>query len=282
MSSSRIVKSLSDSEKGEHFFLQEFEGGEPPTEIPLDDSFRPLFAEFTVDRVVESVASGSVNDAFEHMFAEYMPLPVVVEEPLEPAIDIEALLAGMISEEEAQQRIDEAYDSGFAESRRQFEEDLTVVSRAFGAAVAEIGELHELLLKESEDDLLGLAIKLAERIIRKEITTDRAILARTVAEIVGKMTDHDGVTIRFNPEDYKVIMGSGALAHAGLADTVRMDVKADENVALGGCTVETTSGQVNGQIEAQMTELFNQLTEERVSRPVESEEEEEAEEVFRS
>jgi flagellar assembly protein FliH len=273
MSSSRIIKSLSGTGGSEDFFLEDFEAEARPAEFSLDETFRPLFTEFTREPVAALPAACTNNDAFEHMFAEYMPQPVIIEEPPEPVIDVEALLAGMISEEEAQQRSDEAYDNGFAESRRQFEEDLTIVSRAFGAAVAEIGELRELLLRESEGDLLGLAIKLAERIIRQEITLDRGILARTVAAVVEKMTDSDGAIIRFNPEDYRVMAESGALAHAGLADRARMEVRADENVALGGCLVETTSGQIDGQIEAQLTELFNQLTESRVSHPVESEEE---------
>ena len=284
MSSSRIVKSFADTDKSERFFLEEFGRDEPLAEIQVDETFRPLFAEFHVEPVAQDTAWHSGNDLFEHMFAEYMPQPVIIEEPPEPepTIDIEALLAGMISEEDAQQRIDEAFDNGFAESRRQFEEDLTIVSRAFGAAVAEISEQHELLLKESEDHLLGLAIKLAERIIRKEITLDRTILVRTVDEIVGKMTESDGVVIRFNPEDYKVIVESGALNQAGFAGKAEMEIKADENVALGGCLVETASGQVDGQIDAQMTELFNQLMEERVSRSDESEDGEEEEDAFRS
>jgi len=249
MSSSRIIKSSSETGHGSDFFLEEFEGVERQAFISEDETFQPLFAEF-------------------------MPKPVVVEAPPpQPVIDVEALLAGMISEEEAQLRIDEAYDSGFAESRRQFEMDLAIVSRAFGAAVAEINGLRDLLFKESEDDLLRLAIKLAERIIRQEITLDRSILAKNVADVVGHLTDHEGFILSFNPEDYRIIVENGYLAHTGIADMKRIDVKPDENVTLGGCLVETASGQVDGQIEAQLSELFNQLMEERVSLSGEAEDE---------
>ncbi len=249
MSSSRIIKSSSESGHGEYFFLEEF-GEEEPADayISDDDTFQPLFAEFITRPIIE---------------------------PPPPTIDMEALLSGMISEEEAQQRIDDAYDNGFAESRRQLEDDLIVVSRAFGSAVAEIGSLRELLLKESEDDLLRLAIKLAERIIRQEITLDRTILVRTVTQVVEEMADTDGVIVRFNPVDYEIIAGSGSLLHAALPDMTRIDVKADATISLGGCIVETTTGQVDGRIEAQLTELFNQLMEERVSHSGESEDEQE-------
>jgi flagellar assembly protein FliH len=278
MSSSKVIKSTLEAGPGEYFFLAEFEGDEPPAPIPVDDTFRPLFAEFTMDSAGQMETYVSDNDEFQHMFQEYLPKPVFVEPPPpppEPVIDIEALLAGMISEEDAQQRIDEAYDSGFSESRRQHEDDLTIVSRAFGSAATELGGLRELLLKESEDDLLRLAIKLAERIIRQEITLDRTILARTVAEVVQQMADHEAVTIRFHPSDHQIIVENGCLGQAGIADMSRIEVKSDENVAQGGCLVETTSGQVDGQIEAQLTELFNQLMEERVAHTGESDYEEE-------
>ena len=59
----------------------------------------------------------SFEDAFQPLFAEFSRKEVA--EPT-PVIDVEALLAGMISEKDAQLRIDEAYDSGFAEGRKVF------------------------------------------------------------------------------------------------------------------------------------------------------------------
>ena len=244
MSSSRIIKSTSADEQGTNFFLEEFSGEErePSPVTSFEDAFQPLFAEFSRKEVAE-------------------PTPV---------IDVEALLAGMISEKDAQLRIDEAYDSGFAEGRLQVEEDCSVVCGAFGSAITEVAGLHELLLKDSEDELLRLAIMLAERIIRQEITSNRKILARIVAEILETMTNQDGLVIRFNPEDYRIIFDNRYLDQAGIVGMSHMDVKSDENVTLGGCLVETSSGQVDGQIEAQLSELFNQLTEERVFKSYES------------
>jgi flagellar assembly protein FliH len=242
MSSSRIIKSTSAKEHGTHFILEEFQAEEQSLFQPDVEAFQPLFTKPTV-RVMTDPA---------------------------PVFDSEALLAGMISEDDAQQRIDEAYDSGFAEGRRQVEEDCTAVSRSFGTAMSEISDLREVLLKESEDDLLRLAIMLAERIIRQEITLNRKILARIVADVVENMADKDGLVIRFNPEDYRIISDNRYLDQAGIAGMKHVDVKPDENVAHGGCLIETSSGQVDGQIEAQLTELFNQLMEERVHNSFDS------------
>lgn len=248
MSSSRIIKSAVTPFCGTSYFLEEFPPEDRPAPPADNGAFQPLFADFS-NRIPEETA---------------------------PSYDIESLLAGMISEEEAQQRIDEAYDSGFAEGRRQVEEDCAVVSRAFGVAVAEISGLRDLVLKESEDVLLQLAIKVAERIIRQEITHDRRILARIVAEVVESMTDQEGLVIRFNPADYRVIDENGYLEGAGIADVAQVEVKADEAVAPGGCLVETASGQVDGQIEAQLQEVFNQLMEARVFHSDEADPEHEA------
>ena len=240
MSSSRIIKSTSVTEQGAHFFLEEFPSEEQSSFHSGLEEFQPLFTE-------------SSNKL------ETDPLP-----------DIDALLAGMISEEDAQQRVDEAYDSGFAEGRRQVEEDCAAVSRSFGTAMAEMSDMRVLLLKDCEDDLLRLAIMLSERIIRQEITLNRKILARIVADVVENLAGKDGLVISFNPEDYRIIFDNRYLDQAGIAGMSQIDVKSDENVTLGGCLVETSSGQVDGQIEAQLAELFNQLTEERVFKSYES------------
>ena len=130
--------------------------------------------------------------------------------------------------------------------------------------------MRVLLLKDCEDDLLRLAIMLSERIIRQEITLNRKILARIVADVVENLAGKDGLVISFNPEDYRIIFDNRYLDQAGIAGMSQIDVKSDENVTLGGCLVETSSGQVDGQIEAQLAELFNQLTEERVFKSYES------------
>ncbi len=244
MSSSRIIKLSAESDKGTDFFLEEFPTEEQEAyEHSAVEEFYPLFTEF---------------------------MQKAATEPVAPPIDMEALLAGMISEEEAQQRIDEAYDTGFAQGRQEVEEDCAVASRAFGAAVIEVGGLRELLLKECEDDLLRLAVMLAERVIRQEISVDSKILARITTQIVESLADKEGLVVRFNPEDYRVISDNRYLDHAGISG----EVKADENVTPGGCLIETSSGQVDGQIEAQLSELYNQLMEERLYNSDENEDEE--------
>ena len=240
MSSSRIIKSKSGKEQGTSFFLEEFQTEEQSSFHSSLEAFQPLFTESSNTVVTD-------------------PLP-----------DIDALLAGMISEEDVQQRVDEAYDSGFADGRRQVEEDCNAVSRSFGAAMSELSDMRELLLKDCEDDLLRLAIMLSERIIRQEITLNRKILARIVADVVENIADKDGLVISFNPEDYRIIFDNRYLDQAGISGMLQIDVKSDVNVTLGGCLVETSSGQVDGQIEAQLSELFNQLTEERVFNSYES------------
>ena len=44
---------------------------------------------------------------------------------------------------------------------------------------------------------------------------------------------------------------------------MQISIKPDESVTVGGCVVETLTGQVDARVESQVEEIFNRLMQER-------------------
>ena len=166
---------------------------------------------------------------------------------------------------EAQRIRDDAYKEGYDTGRAE------AVDEAGGEAAKLLKTLKELnvelrneeqrMIAEMEPQLVELAVQIAEKILHRELTQDAEAVRITVTAALNKLTDRDRVTIRANPADV-ALLKEFKLDMAASFDGVReVKVVDDENIARGGCIVETDMLRVNGDIGAQLKEIQQQLME---------------------
>ena len=169
----------------------------------------------------------------------------------------------MISEEELESRIQDAYARGVKEERKQADDDLAGICSALTEAVSIVSKLRERVVKESEEELLKLSFMLAKKIIRQEIKHDRQIMTMLVGEALREFPEQHDIVLCLHPEDYKVISSNRELFLAGVGDQRQITLKSDEAMTLGGCVVESSSGIIDARIEAQLDEIYRNLIEGR-------------------
>jgi type III secretion protein L len=133
---------------------------------------------------------------------------------------------------------------------------------------ASLLEWNTLLLQAREDraralvdverDLLRLAVKIAEKILGREIKHDRLAVVDIVATALRQARRHEMVTIRVNPADLLVIEEQRQrLDRVGREKF--MDIVPDPRVASGGCVIESESGAIDAQLETQFHVLERAL-----------------------
>lgn len=133
------------------------------------------------------------------------------------------------------------------------------------AALAELNEhlldareRRDTALAEAERDLLRLAVKLAEKIIGREIAQDDATLAEIVAAALRNARQHEMLTVRVNPADLHAVQAHRArLDPTGRARF--LDLVPDPRVAHGGCVIESESGTIDAQLDVQLGVLERAL-----------------------
>ena len=119
------------------------------------------------------------------------------------------------------------------------------------------------MLRESEEDLLKLAVMIARKVIHQEIATDRMILAKIVAAAVNSASEREDIVIRLNPEDHRLVAAHKHLYLNGFNDDRLLDLKSDDSVTPGGCIVDTAMGEIDARTDAQLDEIFRRLLEEK-------------------
>ncbi len=253
MSSSNIIKSK--AAEGQRFERFDFE-----TILQRDDMRRPVAAMSAFVPYLDSIL-GDSNQA--PGFRAHS------ESDADPAADemheSEMMVPIGIPEEVHEQKIQESYEKGFEEGKRQAERGLANVFKALRDAVEDLVTLKEQVLRASEEDLLKLSVMIARKVIHQEISIDRLILAKVVAAAVSNASDRDELVIRLNPEDHRLVSAHKHLYLNGCNDERLVELRADDVIAPGGCIVDTVMGEIDARTDSQVDEILRRLLEEKTS-----------------
>jgi type III secretion protein L len=119
-------------------------------------------------------------------------------------------------------------------------------------------ERRDAALADAERDLLRLSVKIAEKIIGREVASDPAALADIVSTALRHARQNESLTIHVNPAELASVEAHRArLDPAGRARF--LDLVADPRVKPGGCVIESESGTVDAQLETQLRVLERAL-----------------------
>ena len=113
------------------------------------------------------------------------------------------------------------------------------------------GEMRDSALVKVEQDVLRLAVKIAQKIIGREIESNDDTLAQIIATALNQARRHETLTLRINPADLPLVH-----ARQHLLDQITrapyLDLVADPQVTRGGCIIESDSGTIDAQLETQL------------------------------
>lgn len=139
-----------------------------------------------------------------------------------------------------------------------YQEGLESALAELSQILLEAHERRDAALSGAERDVLRLAVKLAEKIIGREIERDDATLADIVSTALRHARQQEALTVRVNPADLpRVLAHRDRLDPSGRARFI--DLVADPRVGHGGCVIEGESGTVDARLDTQLRVLERAL-----------------------
>lgn len=169
-----------------------------------------------------------------------------------------------MTEEELNRRLSESFEKGLTEGKNLAERGLINVFRSLRSATEGVHALREKVMRESEDDLIELIMKVARKVILREVAIDRNILFSVVQSAIAALSERCEITIRLNPDDYILVTTGPADTFRKELLTDRMRLKADPAVFQGSCQIDSEMGTIDAGIDGQLDEIFRRLVEQRV------------------
>ncbi|HTY12837.1 MAG TPA: FliH/SctL family protein [Candidatus Omnitrophota bacterium] len=151
----------------------------------------------------------------------------------------------------------DGYEAGRAEADQKIKEALETLNQA----VIE----RKKIVKDAEAEILRLALKVAEQIIRSEVSLHRDVSMNIVTEAINRISDREQVIVRANREDAEYIKHYKDRL-SGILDGVKsFSVIEDSTIEPGGCIVETNLGYVDARISTKLKAIEEALEKVRTS-----------------
>ena len=138
--------------------------------------------------------------------------------------------------------------------------ELATLRPALHSVVSELesarGEWHA----HWRESAIGLAVAIAEKIVRRELREDPTISQAWLAEALELAAGASDITVRVAPADLEHLRSHAATLAASMAGIGEARFVADPTIEAGGCRVETRHGSIDEQLKTQLDRLSEELS----------------------
>jgi flagellar assembly protein FliH len=180
-----------------------------------------------------------------------------LREEKEPTIDktqiLEMRLASM--ESEMIRRADAARAAGFREGEAagsaSANASLAPVFQQLTRTIQDLAGYRSRFRKEAEQDLVKLAISIARKILHRELSVDTTAILALVRVVLETIDAREVHRVRLHPVDAAVV--EPMLAQIGAPQ--QMVISADGTLERGAAIFETTRGNIDASVQAQLSEI---------------------------
>jgi len=200
-----------------------------------------------------AVARAESRDVSSYSFSEESALACAARDAVTAATDAEARVATASAEAHRRGLVE-----GLARGREQGEAESREAARLLAAITVRLSAERAAVLAGAESDLLSLAIAVASRIVRREVSIDREIVVRVLEDALRRVSPLEEVVVRVHPSDYLALREAPGVLSA-LAEARQFELAEDRRVGQGGCLIETGSGAIDARLESALDEIGRAL-----------------------
>lgn len=160
------------------------------------------------------------------------------------------------AQEEANAIKESAAKEGFEYGLDLSKEEL----KKLNLAITELLKTKEQALEKSAPDIAFLAIKVAEKVIKKQLEMDDSVVLNIVSEVIKSLGKGEtNILIKTNPADAPLIQENIPDLYPYGDSNTKITVVKDEEVDWGSCIVETKSGIIDARFSTQLQILQKAL-----------------------
>ena len=220
MSSSRIIRHVTD---GPTVFIGEKQF----------DAIAELAAERTMAKIFPTVALVTTPEG-----AKLIPAAEVYKMDKKLREDCERS-----RKEGYQQGHKEGLDKGLNEAR-------TVLGR-FNKAIEDAIKQREAMLEEAKQKILELVIKISRKVTYQTFEIDHDATVAMIENVIGQLVDRSRLKIKVHPDHLAIVEQAMNRFLSGSTTIKQLTFEADPRVRVGGCFIETPTGDIDARLTSQ-------------------------------
>jgi flagellar assembly protein FliH len=139
-----------------------------------------------------------------------------------------------------------AYAAGLAEGQRQAREAVASLS---GLLTDLVGQ-REALLREAKDKILEMVEKISRRLTFSAAAFDPEVTMAIIDGAINHLLDKSAIKIKVHPNHLPVVEQHIERFRGRHTAIKELAIEADQRVRIGGCLIETPSGDIDARLES--------------------------------
>lgn len=163
--------------------------------------------------------------------------------------------AQRLAEEASAQGFQAGHEQGILQAEEEFRQQRHDMHELIEAAYEERAKI----IQSSETFLLSLSVRVAEKVIKKELKQHDDQLLHVVQQALKNIEESEDVVMQVSLEDYPILLP--------FIEELKTYVRADSefklipvaNLSKGGCMIHTASGSYDATIDGQLEEIKKHL-----------------------
>lgn len=153
----------------------------------------------------------------------------------------------------------EGYEKGYREAQKQAENEGRQIRHEARKVLAQAEEARRQKLEHMKDEILALAVEIAQKIVARELETHPDTVLRIAEEAILLAAGRKQVVLWVNPSELEICLSRREQLAALLPPRVDLQIMTDEAVEMGGCLLENEYGRVDARLSTRWQNLLASL-----------------------
>ena len=159
-----------------------------------------------------------------------------------------------------QQAFQSGHDAGLLAGRAQCQPDIDREIQRVFLLTEQLEKARIDMVVQAEADLVELSFAIAQKVIQREVSVDRNILAEYLHPILKSLSTTGGVCLKVHPDDVSHLQAVQSRFSNQDGEPMAIHIEADESVGMGGCTIHADGLDIDASIEQQLRRISEVLT----------------------
>lgn len=154
---------------------------------------------------------------------------------------------------------EEGWHQGRQEGLQEYQQLITEYHRQSQERLGQINEIHQRIYEESEQELVGLAVQIAQKLVCRQLDLDPGTVVDIVRTACQQARECERVIIYTAPAQLESLKSRREEIENQLYRAQKIDFIADPAIELGGCRLETEHGYIDATIDTMLEQIKSVL-----------------------
>lgn len=138
---------------------------------------------------------------------------------------------------------------------RSAEAELAHLARALQAALEDYDQRKRAILAEAEQDMIGLALAIAQRVCKRLPQADPLVAQENLRHTLALARHQSDLVVRVNPDELRLLSAALPALQQEIGALPHVRLEADSTVERGGCSLRSRQGEIDAAVRTQLDRI---------------------------